>query len=126
VITGIDLLMRRSYPAPAEWIWKMWTTPEGVAAWWLRDPFGRSRKEFTELEEPTRLAYHSVIDFVPDVEPYRHRTVVSLERTASGTDVEMWIDPLHDREWTERIVAGRTAELDNLERVLSLLSDRRR
>jgi hypothetical protein len=118
VITGIDLLVRRSYPVPPEWIWRMWTTPEGIRTWWARDKFSRSRKQFTELDEPSRLAYHSLIDFVPGVEPYLHRTVVSLERTDSGTDVEMWIDPLHDREWTERIVAGRAGELDNLERVL--------
>ena len=31
----------------------------------------------------------------------------------------MWVDPLHDQEWTERIVAGRTNELDNLERLLT-------
>jgi uncharacterized protein YndB with AHSA1/START domain len=79
----------------------------------------RSHKEFIELVEPRRLAYLSLIDFVPGVEAYQHRTVISLEGTDLGTDVEMWVDPLHDREWTERIVAGRVDELENLRRLLT-------
>ncbi len=78
----------------------------------------RSHKEFTEVVEPTRLAYVSLVDFVPDHEPYEHLTVVTLERTAAGTDVVMECEPLHDEVWTERIVAGRANELDNLERLL--------
>ena len=31
----------------------------------------------------------------------------------------MWVDPLHDREWTERIVLGRANELDNLLRLVT-------
>ena len=44
--------------------------------------------------------------------------MVTLKRTRAGTEVEMWVDPLHDREWTERIVASRADELENLERLL--------
>lgn len=87
-----------------------------------------SRKEFTLVEEPTRLAYTSLIDFVPDVEPYQHLTVVTLERTRSGTDVTMEMEPLHDDVWTDRIHAGRANELDNLARLIdgaSLRGERR-
>jgi uncharacterized protein YndB with AHSA1/START domain len=88
-----------------------------------------SRKEFTAVEQPTRLAYTSVIDFVPEHEPYEHLTVVTLERTAGGcTDVTMELEPLHDDVWTERIQAGRANELDNLARLISgssLRSERR-
>src|SRR3954453_17843365 len=35
-----------------------------------------SRKTFTEVSPPPRLAYLSLIDFVPDHEPYEHLTVV--------------------------------------------------
>jgi uncharacterized protein YndB with AHSA1/START domain len=155
--TGIDLLLHRSYPTSPQRIWELWTTPDGIGAWWAPDGFTTtvdrldlrvggsldytmtatgpeqvafmqqsglplatsSHKEFTELEEPFRLAYLSLIDFVPGVEPYRHRTVVTLERTSMGTAVEMWVDPLHDREWTERIVAGRVNELDNLHQLVT-------
>ncbi|CAI9413727.1 SRPBCC family protein [Nocardioides sp. T2.26MG-1] len=79
----------------------------------------RSHKEFTEVAEPTRLAYLSRTDFVPGVEPYDHLTVVTLEPTATGTDVVMECEPLHDEVWTERLVAGRANELDNLERLVA-------
>src|SRR3954462_13338161 len=36
-----------------------------------------SPNTFPELAEPARIAYPSLIDFVPGVEPYEHRTVVS-------------------------------------------------
>lgn len=152
-----NFVLRRSLAASPERIWELWTTPEGIGAWWAPDGFTttvdtldlrpggaldytmtatgpeqvafmqqngmplstRSHKEFTEVVEPTRLAYTSLVDFVPGVEPYEHLTVVTLERTPTGTDVVMECEPLHDQEWTDRIVAGRTNELDNLERLLA-------
>jgi uncharacterized protein YndB with AHSA1/START domain len=77
-----------------------------------------SRKTFTELEAPTRIAYTSLIDFVPDHEPYEHLTVVDLAPTAEGTQVTMTVEPLHDDVWTQRLLAGRAMELDQLAAVL--------
>ncbi len=54
---------------------------------------------------------------MPGHDPYDHLTVVTLERTATGTDVVMECAALHDQDWTDRIIAGRTNELDNLERL---------
>jgi uncharacterized protein YndB with AHSA1/START domain len=151
------IVLRRRLNVPPERIWELWTTPEGIGAWWAPDGFNttvdvlelriggaleytmtatgpdqvafmdqaglplstKSHKEFTEVIEPTRLGYVSLIDFVPDVEPYEHLTVVTLERTAAGTDVVMECESLHDEVWTDRIVAGRTNELDNLERLIT-------
>jgi uncharacterized protein YndB with AHSA1/START domain len=79
----------------------------------------RARKVFTELQRPTRLAYRSVIDFVPDHEPYEQLTVVGLEPAADGTHVTMQVEELHDDIWTERLLAGRANELDNLARLVS-------
>jgi hypothetical protein len=31
----------------------------------------------------------------------------------------MTVDPMHDDDWTQRLVAGRTNELDNLAAVLA-------
>jgi uncharacterized protein YndB with AHSA1/START domain len=150
-----NIILRRSLDVPPERIWELWTTPEGIGAWWAPDGFETtvdtldlrpggsldytmtatgpeqvafmeqaglplstpSHKEFTEVVEPTRLGYVSLIDFVPGLEPYDHLTVITLERTATGTDVVMECAPLHDQDWTDRIVAGRTNELDNLERL---------
>lgn len=80
----------------------------------------QSRKTFTEVVEPTRLAYRSLVDFVPDHAPYEHLTVVDLTETDDGrTHVVMTMEPLHDAEWTERLVAGRGNELDNLTAVVA-------
>ena len=151
------ITLRRSLAVPPERVWELWTTAEGIEAWWAPDGFQTtvevievqpggaldytmtavgpeqvafmeqaglplsttSHKEFTEVLEPSRLAYVSLIDFVPGRNPYGHLTVITLERTATGTEVVMECEPLHDAEWTERIVAGRTNELDNLERITS-------
>jgi uncharacterized protein YndB with AHSA1/START domain len=77
-----------------------------------------SRKTFTEVSEPTRLAYNSLIDFVPDKEPYEHLTVVDLAPAGDGVRVVMTVEPLHDHVWTDRLLAGRANELDNLATVI--------
>ncbi|MDR6970578.1 SRPBCC domain-containing protein [Leifsonia shinshuensis] len=79
----------------------------------------QARKVFTELREPSRIAYRSVIDFVPDHEPYEQLTVVDLEPAGEGTRVVMQVEELHDDVWTERLLAGRANELDNLEQLVS-------
>jgi uncharacterized protein YndB with AHSA1/START domain len=84
----------------------------------------RSRKTFVEVDPPRRLAYRSTIDFVPNHEPYEHLTVVELAANGGGTEVTMLIEPMHDDEWTQRLVAGRTNELDNLARVLDRTGQR--
>ncbi|MFE4469806.1 SRPBCC domain-containing protein [Leifsonia sp. NPDC056824] len=78
-----------------------------------------SRKYFTELDAPSRIAYRSVIDFVPDHEPYEQLTVVDLEPVEGGTRVTMHAEELHDDVWTERLLAGRANELDNLARLVA-------
>ncbi|MGO4533275.1 SRPBCC family protein [Leifsonia sp. 2MCAF36] len=77
-----------------------------------------SRKVFTELSRPRRLAYRSMVDFVPDHEPYEQLTVIDLEPTGDGTRVVMRVEPMHDDVWTERLLAGRANELENLARLV--------
>jgi uncharacterized protein YndB with AHSA1/START domain len=78
----------------------------------------RSQKRFTEIAPTTRLAYTSLVDFVPDVSPYEFLTVVTIEPSEAGVTVTMTVEPMHDQVWTERLLAGRTNELDNLARVV--------
>lgn len=73
-----------------------------------------SRKTFTEVARPRRLAYQSLVDFVPDHEPYEHLTVVDIQPDGEGARVTMTVDPMHDEEWTARLLSGRNNELDNL------------
>ncbi len=72
-------------------------------------------RTFTEVAPPTRLAYVSLIDFVPDHEPYEHLTTIDIEPAADRTKLVMTLDPLHDETWTQEYRAHRGAELDNLE-----------
>ena len=73
------------------------------------------RRTFTDVAPRTRLAYLSLIDFVPGHEPYEHLTVVHLEPAAGRANVIMTIDPLHDESWTQEYRDHRGKELDNLE-----------
>lgn len=145
--------LERTYAAPGELIWELWTTAAGLEEWWAPEGFetrvseleprpggqlrytmtatapeqvafvrklgmplsSEFRKTFTEVGPPTRLAFRSLIDFVPDHEPYEHLTTVDLEPVADGTNVVMTIDPLHDEDWTHEYRAHRRNELDNLE-----------
>jgi uncharacterized protein YndB with AHSA1/START domain len=153
--TGDRIRIERVYDAPAERIWKLWTTPEGIESWWAPDGFTvkvqklelrpkgelvytmtatgpeqiefmrqagmplttESRKTFTEVKPTTRLAYLSLVDFVPDHEPYDFLTVVDLTATDGRTRVVMSVDRMHDDVWTQRLVAGRENELNNLGKV---------
>lgn len=72
------------------------------------------RKTFTEVTPPARLAYVSLIDFVPGREPYEHLTTVDIEPAGGRTRVVMTLDPLHDETWTQQHRAHRVNELDNL------------
>ena len=73
------------------------------------------RKTFTEVAPPTRLAYLSVIDFVPGHEPYEHLTTIDIEPAGDRASVVMTLDPLHEETWTQQHRAHRVNELENLE-----------
>ena len=78
-----------------------------------------SHKTFTAVEPTRRLAYSTVADFIPGVEPYEFLTEVELRPAADGgTHVTMTADAMHDEEWTGRLAAGRTNEMDNLAKVV--------
>jgi hypothetical protein len=68
---------------------------------------------------PARLAYLSLIDFIPDHEPYEHLTTIAVVPAGTRTTVVMTIDPLHDDAWTQAYRAHRATELAHLEAVLS-------
>jgi uncharacterized protein YndB with AHSA1/START domain len=144
--------LERTFEAPAELIWELWTTAAGLEEWWAPDGFetrvselelrpggqlrytmtatapeqiafvrnlglplsNEFRRTFTELVPTTRLAYLSLIDFVPDHEPYEHLTSVAIEPADDRTNVVMTLDPLHDEAWTQEYRAHRADELENL------------
>jgi hypothetical protein len=77
-----------------------------------------ARKTFTEVVARERLAYLSLADFIPGVEPYESATVVELEAGSQGVRLAMTVEPMHDDVWTGRLVKGRENELDNLARLI--------
>jgi uncharacterized protein YndB with AHSA1/START domain len=149
--------IERSYAAPVERVWELWTTGAGIQRWWAPDGFTvrvdeldlrvggelvytmtatapeqvefmrtaglpletQSRKTFTEVTPTSRLCYTTVVDFVPGVAPYEVLTEVDLRPTDECVDVTMTIEPMHDAEWTQRLVMGRENELDNLAKVVA-------
>jgi hypothetical protein len=72
-------------------------------------------RTFTEVAPLTRLAYRSVIDFVPDHEPYEHLTTIDIAPAGHGASLVMTVDPLHDDAWTREYRDHHNCELDNLE-----------
>ena len=148
--------IQRTYAAPAERVWELWTTGAGIEQWWSPDGFTvrvdqldlrpggelvytmtatapeqvefmrnaglpletQSRKTFTVVTPTSRLCYAGLVDFVPGVTPYEQLTEVDLRATGEGVEVTMTIEPMHDAEWTQRLVTGRENELDNLAKVL--------
>ena len=145
--------IERTYEAPVELIWELWTTAAGLEEWFAPDGFETRvseldlrpggqlrytmtatapdqvafmretgnplsievRKTFTEAAPPARLAYRSLIDFVPGHEPYEHLTTIDIEPAGHHASVVMTIDPLHDETWTQGYRAHRGNELDNLD-----------
>lgn len=78
-----------------------------------------SRKRFTRVKAPVVLAYQSLVDFVPGHAPYEFETAVELTPTDGGTRVVMSVEPMHDEVWTQRLLDGRSNELDNLARAIA-------
>jgi len=71
-----------------------------------------------DADQRERLAYLSLADFIPGVEPYESATVVELEAGSQGVRLAMTVEPMHDDVWTGRLVKGRENELDNLARLI--------
>jgi uncharacterized protein YndB with AHSA1/START domain len=76
------------------------------------------RKTFTQAAPPTRLAYRSLIDFVPGHEPYEHLTTIDIEPAGNRTNVVMTVDRLHDETWTQGYRDHRRDELGHLDAAL--------
>jgi uncharacterized protein YndB with AHSA1/START domain len=77
-----------------------------------------SSKTFVEVVPHARLSYTSLVDFVPDTEPYEFLTIVELAAEGDRTKVTMLMEPLHDEVWTTRLQAGRQNEMENLAKVV--------
>lgn len=77
-----------------------------------------TRVRYTEVDPPRRLAYSTLADFIPGVEPYDAATFVDLHPIPSGVRMVLNQEAMHDEHWTEMAVMGWESELDKLARVL--------
>ncbi|HUK01178.1 MAG TPA: SRPBCC domain-containing protein [Steroidobacteraceae bacterium] len=77
------------------------------------------RLTYTEVSPKRRLAYRTLADFVPGVEPYHIDTVVEFQATNGGVKLITSFDAMHDDLWTERSRAGHESELRKLDALLA-------
>jgi uncharacterized protein YndB with AHSA1/START domain len=150
------ITIERTFAATPARLWDLWTTKEGIQAWWGPEGFqvdvveldlrpdGRLHYTMTatapamveymknagmpltnaahctygEIGLPRFFTWESLVDFVPDVKPYTISNRVDLVPMADGTKVVLTVEPLHDADWTERLVQGRTSQFDKLEVLL--------
>lgn len=76
------------------------------------------RATYTEVVPPRRLAYTTLADFMPGVEPYDVDTAVDLIAGAAGVRVVLTLDAMHDEQWSKLVVTGWENELTKLARLL--------
>jgi uncharacterized protein YndB with AHSA1/START domain len=77
-----------------------------------------SRVTYIEVVPHHRLAYRTLADFIPGVEPYEVMTTVELIPEVDGVRMIMTLDAMHDEHWTNMAVMGWESELGKLQRVL--------
>ena len=77
-----------------------------------------TRVTYTEIDPPRRLAYSTLADFIPGVEPYDVMTAVDLYPIPEGVRLVLTQDAMHDDSWTQMAVMGWESELGKLARVL--------
>ncbi len=77
-----------------------------------------TRARYTEVDPPRRLAYTTLANFIPGVEPYEAATVVDLHLVPGGVRMVLSQEAMHDEHWTQLAVMGWESELDKLARVL--------
>jgi uncharacterized protein YndB with AHSA1/START domain len=77
------------------------------------------RATYTEVAPPRRLAFASLADFIPGVEPYDVTTVVELYPSAEGVRMVLTLDAMHNERWTQMAVMGWESELEKLARILT-------
>jgi uncharacterized protein YndB with AHSA1/START domain len=148
--------IERTYAAPIDQAWELWTTKAGIESWWGPEGFDvgvtsldlrpggeliylmtatapeqvgfmkqagmplstECKVVYTEVTPPTRLAYKTLADFVPNVAPYEVATVVELRSEGEGVKVIITFDAMHDDIWTERARAGHESQMRKLDALL--------
>ena len=121
------LTLERTFRAPIHEVWELWTTREGIEAWWGPDGFSVEVRSL-ELRAGGDLVYvmsavaPEQIDYMKKagVEPYQIETLLELhEVEGGGTRLVLTFDAMHDDRWTQLARMGHESELDRLEQLLA-------
>ncbi|MGC4046800.1 MAG: SRPBCC domain-containing protein [Armatimonas sp.] len=73
---------------------------------------------YTEVMPISRLAYKTLVDFVPGVTSYEVATVVEFQESDDGVKLVLTFDAMHDDVWTEQARAGNESQLRKLDTLL--------
>jgi len=74
------------------------------------------RARFTELTPPHRLAITSVIDFLPQVQPYEWTIVVDFFPAGESVRMVITAAAMHDEAFTRITIVGFTSQLTKLDK----------
>ena len=137
--------IERTFKAPPEKLWEMWTTKAGLERWFVGggyqtkveqiDPRVGGRYDisltdgketlhnhgtYTEVSPPRRLAYlwHFDIFLKPGEKPYDVPISIDFERVPGGTKMTFREGPLATPEYTEGSRQGVLANFDRLSKAL--------
>ena len=74
---------------------------------------------FTEVQPQTRLGFDSLVDFIPDRQPYTTATSVELIPSGKSVRLIVSIEAMHDEHWTRMSVLGWESQLNKLGQTLA-------
>ena len=77
-----------------------------------------ARGTYTEVVPPHRLAYKTIVDFIPGAEPYEVAAVVEFQPLGQGVRMVVTEDAMHNEQWTQLSTMGMKSSLDKLVKVL--------
>lgn len=80
------------------------------------------RVTYLEVAPPSRLAYSTLTDFIPGVQPYNVTAVVEFQKIANEVKLTITSEVMHDAAWTERARAGHESQLRKLDALISARS----
>lgn len=80
------------------------------------------RITYNEVLHERRLAYTTIVDFIPGVEDHDIATVVEFEESGGITDVVVTSDAMPDEHWTQRTCAGSVSQLRKLDALVELMT----
>ena len=147
--TDREIVITRTFNAPRELIWKVWTTPEHMAQWWgprgftttviemdvrtggtsryiMHVPDGTDYKnqvDYLEVVEGARLEYmHGAYDD-PDFKPFHGEVTFEDKDGQTQVTLRMRFDTAEERgRVVEFAVEGGNSTLDCLEEYLKTVS----